>query len=142
MNVPLLDLRTPDDQPAPWAAIWQRHNLLLLIGEDDCDACRKVMSAWDAMGPLLQSENAVAVAILPSDPGAIPDGVIVLLDPEMRMAKVIGAAPGTVVAADRYFEIQHREDLHECGAQEVVRKTLAWIDLAERRCDECGIGTW
>lgn len=139
MLVPLLELQTLDGAPAPWNEIWQRKNLLLLIAHEDCEECPRVLSRWL---PHLEEQEAVAVAIYPSPPADPPEGVISLLDPEGRMAKALGVPPGTAVAADRYFSVQALEPVHELGVEAVSEDTMAWIDLAERRCDECGVPIW
>ncbi|WP_050725746.1 hypothetical protein [Vulgatibacter incomptus] len=142
MNIPLLDLKTPSGAPAPWKDLWQKRNVLLLIGDEECAPCRKVLDAWAGLGDELRSEHAAALAIFPRDPGGVADGIVLLEDPDGRMAEALGARPGTIVAADRYFEIQQCESLHDRDVDEVVRDTLEWIDLAERTCDECGVSTW
>jgi hypothetical protein len=139
MLVPLLDLRTLDGAPAPWKDLWQKKNLLLLIAHEDCEECPRVLERWL---PHLQQEEAAAVAIYASPPDRPIEGVISLLDPEGKMAKALGVPSGTAVAADRYFSVQAREPVHELGAEAASEDTLAWIDLAERRCDECGVPIW
>jgi hypothetical protein len=139
MIVPLLDLRTPDGAPAPWKDIWQKRNLLMLLADPGCATCQQVLEGWI---PHLDEERATAVAIYPEPPDDAPEGAIVLIDPEERMASYLGVPRGTAVAADRYFSIQASRQIHEQGADEVASDTLGWIDLAERRCDECGAPTW
>src|SRR5690606_13973152 len=65
MIVPLLDLRTADGAPAPWRDIWQKRNLLLLLADSDCGACKRVLEDWI---PHLEEERATAVAIYPEAP--------------------------------------------------------------------------
>lgn len=141
MNLPMLDLSTPDGGKAPWDSLWQRKNLLLLFA-DGCDGCGDVLEAWSRMEDQLESENARVVAIFDEDPGPLPGNPIALVDPDHRLADAIGVSSGTIVATDRYFEIKQAESLHDGNAEEVVQDTLGWIDLAERTCDECGVGTW
>lgn len=139
MIVPLLDLVTTDGKPAPWKEIWQRKNLLLLLGEAGCEECLSVLEGWI---PRLQEEEAAAVAIFPVPPERTPEGAVYLLDPEGRMAAFLGVPQGTAVAADRYFAVQAVESIHALGAKSVTEDTLSWIDLAERVCDECGAPVW
>jgi len=139
MQIPQLDLRRPDGGPARWSEFWQRKNLLLLVGHGECEECRRVLERWL---PRLEEEEAVAVAAQPSAPEEPIEGVVYLLDPEERMAGALGVAPGTAVAADRYFAVQARLPVHKLGAEKAAREALDWIDLAERRCDECGVPTW
>ena len=141
MQVPLLDLKTVDGAPAPWNEIWQKHNLLLLIADEPCEECHRVLERWL---PHLEEQHATAVAIYRERPDSIPEGVIGLLDPEGRMAKALGVPEdeAVAVAADRYFSVEAVEPVHELGARAVSKDTMAWIDLAERRCDECGVPVW
>jgi hypothetical protein len=139
-QVPLLDLPTVEGGPPPWSSIWQRRNLLMLVGDDACPGCLRVLEQWS---PHLGEESAAAVAVLPKKPQMeVPANVSVLLDPDFRMATALGVEPGTAVAADRYFEIQARLPVHEMGSERVARETLSWLDLAQMRCDECGAPTW
>lgn len=141
MQVPLLDLRTVDGAPAPWNDIWQKRNLLLLLADRDCESCNRVLERWL---PHLSAQHATAVAIYRERPERVPEGVIGLLDPEGRMAAALKVPEdtATAVAADRYFSVQAIEPVHELGAREVAKDTVEWIDLAERRCDECGAPVW
>lgn len=140
MIVPLLDLRTADGAPAPWKDIWQKRNLLLLLADSDCGACKRVLEDWI---PHLEEERATAVAIYPeAPPDDLPEEAIVLIDPEGRMASYLDVPLGTAVAADRYFSVQATRPIHERDPDEVATDTLDWIDLAERRCDECGAPVW
>lgn len=139
MQIPHLDLRTPEGAPAPWARLWQRKNLLLLVGHGDCDDCRRVLETWL---PRLEEEEAAALAIQPAPPERPVEGVSYLVDEDGRLAEALDVSPGTVVAADRYFAVQARLPVHELGAEKAAREALDWIDLAERRCDECGVPTW
>lgn len=140
MILPMLDLSTPDGGKAPWQSLWQRKNLLVLIA-DGCDGCDQVLQEWSGMKDELQSEDAAVVAVFDEDPGPLPGDPITLIDPEHRLADAVGVEPGTIVATDRYFEIQQAESLHDGNVDDIVKDTLGWIDLAERRCDECGVGT-
>lgn len=139
MLVPLLELQTLDGKPAPWGEIWQKKNLLLLLAHEDCEECPRVLQRWL---PHLEEQGAVVVAIYRSPPDAPPEGVIALLDPEGRMSKALGAPEGSAIAADRYFSVEACEPVHELGAEEASADAMAWIDLAERRCDECGVPVW
>lgn len=141
MQVPLLDLKTVDGEPAPWKQIWQRRNLLLLLTGGDCEECARVLERWK---PHLEEQHATAVAIYREAPDEVPEGVIGLLDPAGRMAEELGipAEADTVVAADRYFSVEAIEPVHELGARTASNEALEWIDLAERRCDECGVPVW
>lgn len=142
MNLPMLELRTPDGAPFSWAGLWQRHNLLLLFGHPGCERCLRVLATWASRPEALEAENAVALAVYPADPGEVPAGVRVLLNPEGRLAGRLGAAAGTMVATDRFFEILAMGDVHGQPPEAIARDGLDWVRLAERRCDECGAPTW
>ncbi|HWV38832.1 MAG TPA: hypothetical protein VN033_10200 [Vulgatibacter sp.] len=141
MNLPMLDLTTPDGEKAPWDSLWQRKNLLVLVA-DGCPGCDEVLEMWSEMEDEIRAEDAEVVAVFDEDPGPLPGDPITLLDPDHRLADAIGVRPGTIVATDRYFEIQQAEPIPDGDVEGVVEDTLAWIDLAERRCDECGVDTW
>lgn len=139
MLVPLLELRTLDGSPAPWKAIWQRKNLLLLVAHGDCAECPQVLERWLAH---LHEHDAEVVVVYAEPPATPPEGAIALLDPEGRMADALGVPPGTAVAADRYFAIKAILPVHELGPEAVSDDALDWIDLAESTCDECGVPVW
>lgn len=142
MNVPLLDLQATDGSPASLHDLWQRKNLLLLFAEDGCERCDRLLADWQEHAEALRAENAEAVAVYAKPPSSPPPGTRVLIDPTGRFAREVGAGPGVALAADRFFHVRDREDIHQLNPERAAAETLDWIRLAERECPECGVGTW
>lgn len=142
MNLPMLDLRTAEGADFSWRDLWQKRNVLVLLAHPDCAPCVRVLDDWGQQEAQLLAENTVPIVVYDAQPDRLPEGVIALVDPEGRLARAVGASPGTVLAVDRFFEILAREDLHDFGPDEAARDALDWVRLAERKCDECGIPTW
>ena len=140
--LPMLDLRTRDGAPLAWRPLWQRRNLLVLFAHPACETCRRVLADWGARAGVLAAENATALAVFEADPGADVPGVTVVVDPARRLAARVGAENGTALAVDRFFEVIEAADVHAIGAETAAEDAIGWIRLAERRCPECGIGTW
>lgn len=140
----MLDVRTREGAPWEWPALWQRHNLLVLFGHDpSCPSCSRVIADLHDRRDELKFENTVPVAIFAEDPGqAVPPEFLVLLDAGSRLAAALGVEPGTLVSTDRFFEILEEENAHSLGADEAAFDSIDWVKLAERRCPECGVGTW
>ncbi len=142
MMLPMLDLRTRSGEPLSWLPLWQRHNLLVLVADRDCEECLRVLDDWDEQAAVLKAENTVPIAIFEEDPGSFP-GVIVIGDPERRFAETVGVGSGTVLAVDRFFEVLDQEDVHgRRGPDFAACDAIGWVKLAERTCPECGVGTW
>ena len=142
MNLPMLDLQTREGAPFPWPEVWQRQNLLVLFAHPSCEPCRKVLVDWNERATELAAENTRPLAIFTGEPAEAPPGITILLDPDERLAGQLGVSQGTALAADRFFEILAREDVHGLGADAAASDSIDWVRLAERRCDECGVGTW
>jgi len=142
MNLPMLRLQTSDGAPFDWSELWQRRNVLLLFAHPDCAACEAVLHQWERHARALAAENTVPIAVYAEAPARVPPGVRVAVDPDGRLARHLDAAPGTVVAVDRFFEVMAEDDLHAMGPEAAARDAIDWVKLAERQCPECGIGTW
>ncbi|WP_373045781.1 hypothetical protein [Vulgatibacter sp.] len=142
MNLPMLQLRNRDGSPFSWPELWQRRNVLVLVAHGSCASCRRVLADWEEQADVLAAENTTPIAIFEEDPGETPPGVRVLVDPQRRFASQLGIPSGTVLAADRFFEVLEQEDVHAMGADEAASDSIEWVRLAERQCPECGVGTW
>lgn len=142
LTVPMLDLRDGRGASFDWTPLWQRRNLLLFFPHQGCEVCRQVMDRWGEEGPELEAESTVPIAVVHDAGGDLPGFMKVIVDPGGRLAERLGAQAGTVVVADRFFEVMQREPVHELGADKAAADSVAWVRLAEMRCPECGIGTW
>lgn len=141
-TIPMLELRDETGSRFDWSPLWQRKNLLLLFPHPGCEVCRQVMERWEEKVSELEAENTIPVAVVRETGEALPDCMRVAVDPGDRLATRLGVSPGTVVVADRFFEVLQKEGIHDLGADRTAADTVGWIHLAEMRCPECGIGTW
>jgi hypothetical protein len=142
MNLPMLDLETREGARFPWQELWQRQNILVLIAHPSCETCRRVLADWAEQADALAAENTATLAVFESDAEEAPAGVRVIVDPGGRLRQHLDVPRGTALAADSFFEILARDDAHALGAEEAADDAIAWVKLAERKCDECGVGTW
>lgn len=142
LTVPLLDLRDETGSSFDWSPLWQRRNLLLLFPHPGCEVCREVMERWGERAAELEGDDTVPIAVVREVGEPLPWWMRAIVDPEDRLAGRLGVSPGTVVVADRFFEVIQMDDVHDLGAERAAADTVGWIHLAEMRCPECGVGTW
>ncbi len=143
MNLPMTDdARTTSGQPAPWGDLWQKRNSLVFFAREGDEASDRTVEALQRAVPDLASENAVPIVVFPKKPARAPEGLLVLVDPDHRLAKRLNAGPGRLLAVDRFFEVLRGLDVDAANPEPAIDEAIGWIDLAQISCPECGVATW
>lgn len=142
MYLPMLDLRTPQGELAPWGTWWQRQNLLLLLAHRHCEGCQSVMKELSERSEALARDKTVGVVLVGDPDVEVPPGPQVLVDPEGRLPARLGLGAGCLVAVDRFFDILRVVRIDRAAADLAVDDALGWVALSEKSCPECGVSTW
>lgn len=145
MLVPMLDLKTAEGAPVPWEQWWQ-HRPVALLFADACDRCRAAIRALADHSDEVPDPESVRLVVTPdAHTVALPEGrhdLVEVIDPDGRLAEALGARPGVVIAADRFFEVRGAADLHAVDPAKAIDAVYDRIGLSEGECPECGAPVW
>lgn len=143
MNLTMTDdVRTAEGGPAPWPALFQRQNLIVLFAEEGDEACDRAIRALSSASATLDDDHAVPVVVYDRPPSRSPEGLTVLVDPEGHLAQSLNAATGQILAVDKFFEVLKSLDVRQSEPEAAVPEAIGWLELSELSCPECGVPTW
>lgn len=118
-HVPHFDVRALDGQLVRYQELWQRRNLVLVLGApDQRDAARRYASTLQSHHREFEETETT---------------VVVTTDP------VRGLPVPAVIVADRWGEIVHIETTTAAEPSRFpdVQEILAWIQFVRIQCPEC-----
>ena len=110
-SVPQFDVRTIEDRPISYSAIWQRQNLVLITLPDvQCAACAVYIAQLTAHISAFASQNSECVITRPN--------------------------PSAVVA-DKWGEIVYVAAASEVADLPPAQELMDWVSYLQTQCPEC-----
>jgi hypothetical protein len=123
--------------------LWQRSEMVVaLVHGSSCEHCLEVLRHLAAEGERLHRDQTEVLVLSTSELPQL-EVLHVLVDDTgetiRRLEEAVGLPRGTpaLLAADRFARMYGAEQIHLGTPDEVVARTLAWIDFAQSLCEEC-----
>lgn len=149
--IPALTLRDAHGRNIHAWDFKSKKNLVIAFLDADCAACRKFVSSLAEHAAELEEKDAMVLLAFPEDSSVAFDGL-----PSSFICGATTSACGAqaflgedapakrecgVFVTDRYGEILGQWPVTSHGFPPVDR-ILSLLDLAEIRCEECGVPEW
>ena len=116
-SVPQFDVRTIEDRPISYSAIWQRQNLVLITLPDvQCAACAVYIAQLTAHISAFASQNSECV---------------------ITRDRVPEIPSPSVVVADKWGEIVYVASASDVADLPPAQELMDWVSYLQTQCPEC-----